>query len=200
MKHIILFLALLSFTVNAQDYKVTVQYNGTTKTASLVWTMPAADAQYFNARFGTDELAREAQQLVNRIRARIAEERERDAQRAWRWLTKAQQDAAIQKEQQYRDTVGTFERNNPPTQGALLPSEFPDIEPVGEYAFLPDINPSGNLRNIGKAVFTDYAPVFEYSGAIKADHAVMFDVPSWAPWLVLALALVSTVALSVLLL
>lgn len=172
MKHLVLLFTLLSFAY-AQDYTVTVQYNSTTKTASLVWTMPAADAQYFNARFGTDELEREAQTLVNRIKARIAEERERDAQRAWRWLTKAQQDAALEKERAYRDTVGTFERKNPPTQGALA---SPDWGPNDCYAeieggFLNDVVGTEPMyAGIGKMYVRDLLLDMQPADGIKLDH------------------------------
>lgn len=77
------------------------------------------------------------------------------------------------------------------TQGALLPSELPDTDP--EYAALPDINPSGNLRNIGKAVLANYIPEVEP----KLDHAVYYTPPSWAAYAVLVLAIVGAVAIVV---
>lgn len=140
-----------------------------------------------NANEALDEIGRNTALDIKRLVERMYQKQRDDARD---FIPQTEIDKALDARKAYEDTLGK-------TQGALLPSELPDIEPVGEYASLSDINPSGNLRNIGKAVFTDYAPVFESSGVFKTGHAVYYTPPSWAAYAVLVLAIVGAVAIIV---
>lgn len=128
MKYLLVLITLcLAIPVQAQTeyYKVNLTYTNSSERAAAVFYIPLADAQYYNKRFGTDELTRELQQVVNKIKARIANERDNDLRRAQKFLTPQEKQRILDAEKAYRDTVGTFERSQ--TQGSLIikkPEQF----------------------------------------------------------------------------
>jgi hypothetical protein len=116
----LILLTLLAVPVTAQDYTVTLStenVDAKTLGINMSFTMPKADAAYYNKRFGTDELKQKLSQFIRKhIRNRIGSERQND----WnRWKQYAPASYKQQLEQIEKDSIAAREARTSEEIGML---------------------------------------------------------------------------------